>query len=233
MITYLEGGWYTRMGQRRLRNEVVDGAIDTAGMLFRAAVPPEAISSLALKVRTLASVADPPHRRGAALGPGERAALTRRLQEYTDRFPALQSFINDCLEHINDANDLRALYLHLMHVTQMAQLLMVAKLSGAAGGLLFGEAPQISMPPASLPNRITTEASSTALGDDSGEEPFATLTPPRKKAAKKTSKGRSKVTKKASSATKASKKKVKKSTSGAKAKKATKRTKPTARRKSR
>lgn len=140
MITYLKDGWYTRIGQRRLRNEVVDGAIDTASMLFRAAVPPEAISSLAMKIRTLASIADPPHRRGHGgnFEAAEQRALARRLQTYTDRFPALQSFISDCLEHVANANELRALYLHLVHVTQMMQLLMVAKLSGVAGGLLTG-----------------------------------------------------------------------------------------------
>jgi hypothetical protein len=160
MITYLQGGWYTRMGKRRLRDEVVDGAIDTAGMLFRSVVPPEAISSLALKVRTLATLADPPHRRGMSFGEGERAALTRRLQTYTDRFPALQGFISDCLEHISNGNDLRALYLHLMHVTQMAQLLMVAKLSGAMGGLFLG-APLMmdTLPPSPKPTREATEAS--------------------------------------------------------------------------
>jgi hypothetical protein len=149
MITYLKDGWYTRMGQRRLRNEVVDGAIDTASMLFRAAVPPEAISSLALKIRALATIADPPHRRGmGSFGDAERRALTQRLQQYTDRFPVLQGFINDCLEHVGDAQELRALYLHLVHVTQMMQLLMVAKLSGAAGGLFFGAlGPSVSTRP--------------------------------------------------------------------------------------
>jgi hypothetical protein len=150
MITYLKDGWYTRLGQRRLRNEVVDGAIDTASMLFRAAVPPEAISALALKIRTLATIADPPHRRGVGgFGAAERQALTSRLQQYTDRYPVLQGFINDCMEHVADAQELRALYLHLVHVTQMMQLLMVAKLSGAAGGLFFGAlGPSVASRPA-------------------------------------------------------------------------------------
>ncbi|HET6343511.1 MAG TPA: hypothetical protein VFH51_01210 [Myxococcota bacterium] len=150
MITYLKDGWYTRLGQRRLRNEVVDGAIDTASMLFRAAVPPEAISTLALKIRALVTIADPPHRRGmGGFGAAERQALTGRLQQYTDRFPVLQGFINDCMEHVSDAQELRALYLHLVHVTQMMQLLMVAKLSGAAGGLFFGASgPGITSRPA-------------------------------------------------------------------------------------
>lgn len=143
MVTYLSEGWYTKLGQRRLCDGVVDGAIDTASMLFRSSVPPEAITSLALKIRTLATLVDAPHRRSVSSGlaPRDRAALKQRLQLYTDRYPALQCFVNDCLEHVNDGTELRALYLHLVHVTQMMQLLMVAKLSGAAGGLLSGPLP--------------------------------------------------------------------------------------------
>ena len=161
MITYLQGGWYTRLGKRRLRNEVVDGAIDTASMLFRAAVPPEAISSLALKIRTLASIADPPHRanHGSDFLAAEHGALSRRLQIYTDRFPALQGFVNDCLEHVANANELRALYLHLVHITQMTQLLLVAKLSGVSDMASFPRpAPEAVAAPARRRKTVAKKA---------------------------------------------------------------------------
>lgn len=197
MITYLKDGWYTRIGQRRLRNEVVDGAIDTASMLFRAAVPPQAITSLALKIRTLATLVDPPHRRGrGGFGGKERSALEQRLQIYTDRFPALQSFINDCLEHVSTPNELRALYLHLIHVTQMMQLLLVAKLSGAGGGLPFlggstdaGQAPALSVgvndregdpEQAATATKPATEAPKKAVRKKTGKRQVISKAAPRK-----------------------------------------------------
>ena len=194
MITYLTEGWYTRLGQRRLRNEVVDGAIDTASMLFRSAVPPEAITSLALKIRTLATLVDPPHRRGqgGGLGPHERAALVQRLQLYTDRYPALQSFINDCLEHVNDAMELRALYLHLVHVTQMMQLLMVAKLSGATRGMGLlsspSPSPSLSEParPAAKKKVAKKKVASKKPSKKKAVAPAARKATPSKPAAKKT-----------------------------------------------
>ncbi len=138
MITYLTAGWYTDGSPRRLQDAVVDGAIDSASMFFRAAVPPQAVSSLALRLRTLAALVDAPHRRRAGpvtLSASERQAVCQRLQMYTDRFPALQSFILDALEAVHNAAEMRALYLHLIHIGQMMQLLVVAKVSDVAGSL--------------------------------------------------------------------------------------------------
>ena len=139
MITYLKQGWYTAEAQSRLRDEVVDGAIDTACMFFRAAVPPAAVSSLALKVRTLATLASPAHRPpdGQGLTDEVRHAIGQRMRMYTDRFPVLQSFVFDCSAYLLTPQDLRALYLHLMHVSQMMQIMVVAKLSRAASTLGF------------------------------------------------------------------------------------------------
>ena len=128
MTLYLQDGWYTAGSPGRLRDAVIDGAMDTASVLYRAQVPPEAVTALALKVRTLAALVDPPHRRTAAspLGNKERSALLQRLQIYTDRFMALQCFINDAMDHVDHAAQLRALYLHLVHIAQMMQLLILA-----------------------------------------------------------------------------------------------------------
>jgi hypothetical protein len=130
MTSYLSHGWYTRVGRKRLRNEVIDGAIDAASMLYRAGVTPERVSGVALKVRTLATIADPPHRRLLGrFSSRDRRVLVQRLEALTDGNPPLQCFAADCLEHVYAPNDLRAFYLHLVHITNMMQLLAVAALT--------------------------------------------------------------------------------------------------------
>ena len=138
MIVYLDKGWYTAASPGRLQDSVIDGALDTASMLFRAAVPAAVLSQLALKVHTLATLARPLHRQGDAAGTlsaKQRAAIDARLTLYTDSCPALQSFVQDAFEHVGSVGELRALYLHLMHVAQIMQILAVAR-QAETGGLL-------------------------------------------------------------------------------------------------
>ena len=132
MITYLKAGWHTRPGRLQLRSDVMDGAIDTASMLHLAAVPAEALTRAALQVRSLTTFIHPVMRLTAGSGKfsaRERDILVRRLQAYTDRYPALQCFVNDCFEHVHTVGELRALYLHIVHVSQMMQLLRIAKVA--------------------------------------------------------------------------------------------------------
>ena len=56
MITYLKGGWYEPRSTSRMRTEVVDGAIDAAGMLFRAGVPVPVLASVGFKLRALVTL---------------------------------------------------------------------------------------------------------------------------------------------------------------------------------
>lgn len=155
MITYLKDGWHTRPGHR-LRAQVVDGAIDTASMLFRASVPPHTVTRLALKIRGLTTFVNPVRQpvASSSLTPREKKVLQARLQAATDRHPALQGFISDCLNHVDSITDLRALYLHVVQVSQMMQLLMVAKLSGASQGILAARpAKSPKKSPATSPRR--------------------------------------------------------------------------------
>ena len=149
MTSYLQGGWYSDKDRTRMRTEVVDGAMDVAGMLIRAGVPAHRIMRIALKVRSLVVVADPLVSGGPRLGPPHRQRLADRLAVHTDGFPELQGFINDCLEHVSGPSEMTALYLHLLHVGRMMQLLGHAVGTGLSG-LLGGTAPP---PPASPPRR--------------------------------------------------------------------------------
>lgn len=227
MVLYLTGGWYTQIGQRRLRDEVVDGAIDTASGLFRAGVPPHMVSGLALKIRALASYADPPHRRSmpktigsGRFSDGERKVMRLRLQTDTDRQPALQCFVTDCLEHVHDAMDLRGLYLHLVHITRMMQLLQVARISGAASGLLGGSAD----PSFHMTTGVAAEWTPPPLDDDDSEQiSHVSQTPkskPKRAAAKPKAKTKTAVKKKAAATqrlpAKAAKKPVAKKTPASK-----------------
>jgi hypothetical protein len=123
MTSYLDGGWYVPQTRSRLRTEVIDGAMDIAGMLVRAGVPARRLLRLALKVRTLVVIADPLMRGTSRFAAAERANVAERLANYTDDFPALQGFVNDCIEQVNGAPDMTAFYLHLVHVARMMQLL--------------------------------------------------------------------------------------------------------------
>lgn len=133
MIAYLIDGWYFSGPPRRLRNEVVDGAIDSASMLFRAGLSANVIHALALSVRrcvpnlptdaSAQTALDVPE---ARLTEAECKAVRQQLQYDTDQHPILQSFVADCQEHIATAADLWAMYLHLLHIAQMMRLLQVA-----------------------------------------------------------------------------------------------------------
>ena len=135
MITYLKEGWYNPRGGRRMRSAVVDGAIDAAGMLFRGGVPPSVLASVAFKLRSLVAIVDPFMHSDSAVGQKQRDIITQRVEPLTVGFPVLHGFIVDCLEHVKSPADLRAFYLHLVHVSQMVQILSAAMGPGAAGSL--------------------------------------------------------------------------------------------------
>src|SRR5687768_7776410 len=59
MATYLESGWYDPRSGRALRTEVIDGAMDVAGVLLRAGIAPAQVQQIALKVRGYVTFADP------------------------------------------------------------------------------------------------------------------------------------------------------------------------------
>lgn len=126
MITYLKDGWYKHGAERQLRTEVVDGAIDAASMLFQASVPPHVLSGVAFKLRTLVSIVDPMMTGTATLGSKQRERLWQKIEPLVLGYPVLDAFVRDCLEHVRTPSDLRAFYLHLIHVTQMVQLLSAA-----------------------------------------------------------------------------------------------------------
>jgi hypothetical protein len=126
MTSYLSAGWFERDGKRGLRTEVVDGAMDAAGMLLRAGVRAELVMALGLRVRALMVVADPNMLGVGQFGPTERERIASGLTPYTDRSPALHAFVSDCLERIDNLTDLMAFYLHLSHVARMIALLDAA-----------------------------------------------------------------------------------------------------------
>jgi hypothetical protein len=126
MATYLEAGWYDPRTGRALRTEVIDGAMDVAGVLLRAGIAPGLLQQIALKVRSYVTLADPHMRGGATFEERQRSSLLERLTPYVTAAPELDSFIADCVEHVSSTKDLFALYLHLVHVTRMLQLLSSA-----------------------------------------------------------------------------------------------------------
>ncbi|MBI5507405.1 MAG: hypothetical protein HY903_01510 [Deltaproteobacteria bacterium] len=138
MTRYLEGGWYSRKNRPRLKREVVDAAIDVAGMLHRAGVSAHRVMRIALKVRSLVIIANPLVSGTQSFPPRDRRQLAERLGAFSDDYPELQSFVNDCLDRVADANDMTAFYLHLVHIARMMQLL--AHAAGYPG--LFGGAPK-------------------------------------------------------------------------------------------
>ncbi|MEL6340020.1 MAG: hypothetical protein AAFQ65_08925 [Myxococcota bacterium] len=126
MTSYLASGWFKRDGKRSLRTEVIDGAMDVAGMLARAEVPAHVLMRVALRVRGLVAIADPQMVGIARFAERERSRIQRRLEKYTDTSPELHAFVADCLERIDNVSDMMAFYLHLIHVARMMQLLDVA-----------------------------------------------------------------------------------------------------------
>ncbi len=139
MTTYLSQGWFDADAKAGLRAEVLDGAIDTAGMLHRAAIDPSVISRLALKIRGMIRFTDDAPSAFADTG---REAMEGRLEPFLGDSPELRSFVADCLDHVTEPRDLLAFYLHLIHITRMMQLLVLAQRGPELGGLaLAPEAP--------------------------------------------------------------------------------------------
>ncbi len=104
----------------------MDGAIDVAGMLYRAGVPASSIAKIAMKLRSIASLIDPAMQKNVVFDEKKRHAIAARLESVTDEYPTLHGFVDDCLEHVHSPRDLRAFYLHLAHIGQMVQLLSAA-----------------------------------------------------------------------------------------------------------
>lgn len=128
MVAYLANGWFTQVGPRRLRAEVVDGALDSAALLHQNGVPIALLDALLLRLRTLAFLLSRERAAGGnTLSQAERDALRHHLQEATDDDFTLQAFMIDCLEHVGDVQGLRALYVHVMHVAHVCRLLRLAK----------------------------------------------------------------------------------------------------------
>lgn len=123
MTHYLEGGWHRKGRIPRLRTEVIDGAIDVAGMLHRAGVPSRRLLRIALKVRSLLFIANPLIRGRLTLNDGDREHLKLRLGPYSDDYPELQGFLFDCVDCLHDNTEMTAFYLHLVHIARMMQLL--------------------------------------------------------------------------------------------------------------
>lgn len=126
MTSYLAGGWFQSTGQKGLRTEVVDGAMDVAGLLSRAEVPAHVLMRVALRVRALVAIADPQMVGVNQFSSRERERVQKRLEKYTDISPELHAFVADCLDRVNNVGDMMAFYLHLIHVARMMQLLDVA-----------------------------------------------------------------------------------------------------------
>ncbi|MEM6732932.1 MAG: hypothetical protein AAF658_15355, partial [Myxococcota bacterium] len=126
MTSYLASGWFQTDGKKGLRTEVIDGAMDVAGMLARADVPAHVLMRVALRVRALVAIADPQMVGVSRFAESERAHIMSRLERYTDTSPELHAFVADCLERVDNVSDMMAFYLHLIHVARMMQLIDVA-----------------------------------------------------------------------------------------------------------
>jgi hypothetical protein len=158
MTTYLTGGWYSRDPARGLRTEVLDGSMDAAGILHRARLSPEQVSRLALRVRGLVRL----DAMDAAVGPDEREILARHLDPIVGDSAELSSFVADCLDHVSTHSELMAFYLHLVHITRMMQLLVLARRGPAPTQPQGGRAVRASRPPkrrAAHPSRPSRKAS--------------------------------------------------------------------------
>ena len=126
MMTYLENGWFEPDGDQKLRSDVIDGAMDIAGMMIRAQVGAELMHSLALKVRTSLTAIDPQMQGNTDFGSKASQVVSQRLEGQTEQIPELHAFVADCLDHVQNPRDLIGFYLHLMHIGRMIQLLSQA-----------------------------------------------------------------------------------------------------------
>src|SRR5262245_16542265 len=134
MTTYLQGGWFAEGGSQALRPEVIDGAMDIAGVLVRGGVGPQVVQTIALRLRGMVRIAAPRLGSGpTGFGERELATIRNQLDVYMGETPALDSFIADCLDHVRNDRELLAAYLHLVHVNRMMQLLSAALIQGPGG----------------------------------------------------------------------------------------------------
>ena len=204
MTSYLASGWFQQDGKKSLRTEVIDGAMDVAGMLARADVPAHVLMRVALRVRALVAIADPQMVSIGRFSGKERSRIEERLERYTDTSPELHAFVADCLERVDNVSDLMAFYLHLIHVARMMQLIDVAlhdTVMAQVRDSLLGEAPPPTgalEPTRTPPAKRKAAKKSTTGKKKASKKKTATKkkTAGRKKTAKKTTTGKKKVAKK-------------------------------------
>ena len=130
MTSYLRAGWFERnsgKGAKGLRTEVIDGAMDAAGILLRADIDGATVLRVALRTRALMAIADPRMLGVPKFTARERALIMNGLARYSDAAPELYAFVADCVERVDNLVDLMAFYLHLTHVARMIELLSVAQ----------------------------------------------------------------------------------------------------------
>lgn len=124
MLTYLTEGWFNSAQPQALRAEILDGAVDSAGLLTRAGVGPDTLLTLRqLLMRHC------PYRAGAegdAGSPNQRErlqALIEHVTEATDHNLILQGFVMDCLQSAAEPEAWQALCDHLRHISLAMQTL--------------------------------------------------------------------------------------------------------------
>src|SRR5688572_21522332 len=113
MVLYLQNGWFDDSPKKRLRSDVLDGAMDAARQLLRAGVMPDTLMNLALTVRSSMTMSDPSLRGLGDASTEIHGRLVQKLTYQTDQNPALQAFVLDCAEHVQTNSDAMAYYLHL------------------------------------------------------------------------------------------------------------------------
>jgi hypothetical protein len=131
MLAYLSDGWFTDPASRRLRAEVVDGALDSAGALHRGGVSSKRLDALAARLRRAmpsasAQGGQAPHTPGL-LAQVSWETVRERMQELTDDAPLLQGFVLDALEAVDDAPTLEALCQHLGQIAAVMKVLAAAR----------------------------------------------------------------------------------------------------------
>jgi hypothetical protein len=125
VTTYLEGGWFAADSDA-MRAEVLDGAVEEGGALLRQGIGPEVLESLAAQARLFFAQADP-QMRGVELKPHHLDVLRVRLRRHTADAPALEGFVDDCVDHVQEKRDLLGLYLHFVHVARVMHLFAAAR----------------------------------------------------------------------------------------------------------
>ena len=197
MTSYLQSGWFGTKGKKNLLTKVIDGSIDAAGMLLRSGASAKEIGQLAFRVRSLVFVADPLMEGNKELNTREQNALLDRLEPYIQHNPVLESFVHDCMEHVNNIVELRAFYLHLIHINRMLLLL---------GHALRQDAPASNQQPSKRKSAKKKATKKKATKKKATKKKAAKKKVTKKKVTKKKA-AKKKVTKK-NTAKKATKKKV-------------------------